>query len=173
MLFLGSGSAPNFRRRPDFAVTAENIRALIHPDDFAVLDKHGTTGDNDDPFQIEYRVRRPNGDIRWCLSSAAATRDGDGVVRVSGVTIDITERKAAEERQTLLSREVDHRAKNALALVQSIVRLTKRADPADDAPRLRGGSTRSHACTRSCLSRAGRGLTLAGFARGTGTLPFG
>jgi two-component sensor histidine kinase len=47
------------------------------------------------------------------------------VVRVSGVTVDITERKRAEERQSLLAREVDHRAKNALALAQSIVRLTR------------------------------------------------
>jgi two-component sensor histidine kinase len=47
------------------------------------------------------------------------------VIRVSGVTIDITERKRAEERQSLLAREVDHRAKNALALAQSIVRLTR------------------------------------------------
>jgi two-component sensor histidine kinase len=46
-------------------------------------------------------------------------------VRVSGVTVDITERKRAEERQNLLAREVDHRAKNALALAQSIVRLTR------------------------------------------------
>ena len=47
------------------------------------------------------------------------------MVRVSGVTVDITERKRAEERQNLLAREVDHRAKNALALAQSIVRLTR------------------------------------------------
>jgi two-component sensor histidine kinase/CheY-like chemotaxis protein len=46
-------------------------------------------------------------------------------VRVSGVTIDVTERKEAEERQDLLAREVDHRARNALAVVQSIVRLTR------------------------------------------------
>jgi two-component sensor histidine kinase/CheY-like chemotaxis protein len=39
--------------------------------------------------------------------------------------VDITDRKVAEERQQLLAREVDHRAKNALALVQSIVRLTR------------------------------------------------
>ena len=50
---------------------------------------------------------------------------------VSGVTVDITERKRAEERQNLLAREVDHRAKNALALAQSIVRLT-RADEVKD-----------------------------------------
>ena len=47
------------------------------------------------------------------------------VARISGVTVDITDRKEAEERQALLAREVDHRAKNALALVQSIVRLTR------------------------------------------------
>jgi two-component sensor histidine kinase len=47
---------------------------------------------------------------------------------VSGVTVDITERKRAEERQNLLTREVDHRAKNALALAQSIVRLTRGDD---------------------------------------------
>jgi len=41
------------------------------------------------------------------------------------VTVDITERKNAEERQSLLVREVDHRARNALAVVQSIVRLTR------------------------------------------------
>ena len=39
--------------------------------------------------------------------------------------MDITERREAEERQALLAREVDHRAKNAMAIVQSIVRLTK------------------------------------------------
>ena len=50
------------------------------------------------------------------------------MVRLSGVTVDITERKHAEERQNLLAREVDHRAKNALALVQSIVRLTRGED---------------------------------------------
>jgi two-component sensor histidine kinase len=53
------------------------------------------------------------------------------MVRLSGVTIDITERKRAEERQNLLAREVDHRAKNALALAQSIVRLTRASEVKD------------------------------------------
>ncbi len=64
--------------------------------------------------------------MRWCIGTAAASVDAtDHVVRISGVTVDITERKEAEERQALLAREVDHRARNALALVQSIVRLTR------------------------------------------------
>ena len=77
-------------------------------------------------YEAEFRVIRPDGEVRWCAGTAAASTDKDGrVIRVSGVTVDITERKQAEERQNLLAREVDHRAKNALALAQSIVRLTR------------------------------------------------
>ena len=80
-------------------------------------------------YEAEFRIIRPDGEIRWCVGTAAATVDKGGrVVRVSGVTVDITERKHAEERQNLLAREVDHRAKNALALAQSIVRLTRGED---------------------------------------------
>jgi PAS domain S-box-containing protein len=113
--------------RHQFAVTAENVRALIHPDDWGqmqqaldrLLREH-------QPVQGEFRVKRPTGEVRWCLGTAAPSVDASGkVVRVSGVTVDITDRKEAEERQGLLAREVDHRAKNALALVQSIVRLTR------------------------------------------------
>jgi PAS domain S-box-containing protein len=51
-------------------------------------------------------------------------------VEIGGSTIatvilrDITERKANEEARLLLAREVDHRAKNALAVVQAVVSLT-------------------------------------------------
>src|SRR5262249_44326588 len=45
----------------------------------------------------------PDGQVRWCVGTAAATLDKAGrVVRVSGVTVDITERKHAEERQNRL-----------------------------------------------------------------------
>ena len=43
-------------------------------------------------------------------------------------TADLTERRLAEERQILLAREVDHRAKNLLTVVQSVLRLTKAPD---------------------------------------------
>ena len=48
--------------------------------------------------------------------------------RGAGCIQDVTERREAEERQTLLAREVDHRAKNALAVSQSALRLTPRED---------------------------------------------
>src|SRR4051812_42176249 len=110
-----------------FAVTPEHFKVLIHPDDWAQLQSGmNTLLEHGEPHRGEFRVRRPDGEVRWCASTAAGTRDSSGkVVRVSGVTMDITERKEAEERQALLAREVDHRAKNAMAIVQSIVRLTK------------------------------------------------
>jgi two-component sensor histidine kinase len=43
--------------------------------------------------------------------------------------MDITDRKDAEERMRLLAREVDHRANNLLAVVQSVVQLSKAATP--------------------------------------------
>lgn len=110
-----------------FTLTSDNIQALFHPDDVEQIRQGWTGFDNGHTsYEAEFRVVRPNGEIRWCVGTAAATSDRSGrVVRVSGVTVDITDRKKAEERQSLLTREVDHRAKNALALAQSIVRLTR------------------------------------------------
>ena len=111
----------------EFIITPEHFKVLIVPEDWEQLQVGMQALMTDGhPHQGEFRVRRPNGEVRWCTSAAAATRDAAGkVVRISGVTMDITDRKEAEERQALLAREVDHRAKNAMAIVQSIVRLTK------------------------------------------------
>jgi PAS domain S-box-containing protein len=113
-----------------FKISAENIRGLIHPDDWSSL-RQSVAGlsKGERTQQSEFRVLRSNGDQRWCI---AASVDAAGrVVRISGVTTDITDRKEAEERQVLLAREVDHRARNALTVIQSIIRLT-RAKSVDD-----------------------------------------
>ncbi|RYI18350.1 MAG: response regulator, partial [Acetobacteraceae bacterium] len=54
------------------------------------------------------------------------------------VARDVTDRRAAEERLVLLMREVDHRAKNALAVALSLVRLTPRDDAAQFATGVEG-----------------------------------
>jgi len=117
----------------DFSITLENVRALIDPEDWARLQNtlRNFSG-GEQAYQTEFRVQRPDGEMRWCMGSASATLDARGrITRLSGVTVDITDRKRTEERQNLLAREADHRAKNALAVVQSIVRLTK-ADAVKD-----------------------------------------
>ncbi len=110
-----------------FEVNSANIRTLLHPDDVEDLRRMiEEFAKGAQSHEAEFRIHRPDGEMRWCVGTAAATLDKNGrIVRVSGVTVDITDRKRAEERQNLLTREVDHRAKNALALAQSIVRLTR------------------------------------------------
>jgi PAS domain S-box-containing protein len=103
------------------------VRKLIHPDDWERLRATAESLSTDQTtHQAEFRVRRPDGGLRWCIGSVAATFGPNGrMVRLGGVTSDITERKQIEERQALLAREVDHRARNALAIIQAIVRLTR------------------------------------------------
>jgi two-component sensor histidine kinase/CheY-like chemotaxis protein len=110
-----------------FQVTADSVRSLIHAEDLPRLEAMLAAAGQGGPLsqQMEFRITPPGVDIRWCFGTASASLTPDGkLARLSGVTIDITERKVAEERQVLLAREVDHRAKNALALVQTIIRLS-------------------------------------------------
>jgi PAS domain S-box-containing protein len=51
---------------------------------------------------------------------------------------DITERRTSEEARALLAREVDHRAKNALAVAQALVGLTKGNNVEEFAEAIRG-----------------------------------
>lgn len=119
--------------RSTFEPTVESIKPLINPEDFELLIRaFRKISKASNTFQTEFRVRRPNGDVRWCTGTAAASFDDqERLVSLSGVTSDITERKRAEERQILLAEEVDHRARNVVAVVQSIMRLT-RAETIDD-----------------------------------------
>jgi PAS domain S-box-containing protein len=81
-------------------------------------------------YEVEVRYRRHDGEYRWYLARAAAVRDAAGVVSAwFGSSTDIHDRRLVEERQGLLLRELDHRAKNALAVVQAALRLTPMTDP--------------------------------------------
>ena len=111
-----------------FKVSLASVRPLVAPEDFGRLKETIARFANGDaqPFQTEFKIFRPDGEERWCYGTAVPSVDEHGkLLRVSGVTVDITERKQAEDRQMLLAREVDHRARNALAVVQAIVRLTR------------------------------------------------
>ena len=77
----------------------------------------------------EVEGRRKDGSRVPLDLSIAEWRDGEGRRFFTGIMRDISARKADEARRKLLAREVDHRAKNALAVVQSVVRLTPRDEP--------------------------------------------
>ena len=74
----------------------------------------------------EVHIERPDGSRGIALVNIDAVRDdGGNIVGAVNCFQDVTERKQAEERAQILAREVDHRAKNLLALVQATVHLTQ------------------------------------------------
>jgi PAS domain S-box-containing protein len=86
-------------------------------------------------FECEFQVRQMSGSPRWLLLRAEIRQNDEGQYsNVIGVVLDVDERKRAEETQRLLARELNHRVKNSLAVVQALVRQNFRPDvPLDEA----------------------------------------
>jgi PAS domain S-box-containing protein len=102
--------------------TYDDMLQLIHPDDRKrrnqkIAEAFATRQDLD----LEYRVIRPDGEVVWMLVRGRGEYADDGTpMRAMGVSLDITQRKRAEERQSVMIAELNHRVKNTLASVQSI-----------------------------------------------------
>lgn len=78
------------------------------------------------PQMHEAGCGHPDGRNLWVRISLSLVRDEQGRPdSIVAVCIDDTDRREAELRQTQLAREVEHRAKNLLMVIQSIVRLSK------------------------------------------------
>ena len=119
----------NFGLGPEdpFDTYAELI-ARVHPDDRARQQKDMDAGiEKRTDLESEYRTLSPDGETRWILVRGRAAYADDGApARMTGVSLDITARKRADERQRLLLDELNHRVKNTLATVQSIAMQTSR-----------------------------------------------
>lgn len=72
---------------------------------------------------------RPGQMREWC-EQFYPVKSGEKIVGIGIVCEEVTEKRRAQDRERLLSREVDHRAKNLLAVVHSIVQLSN-ADNVD------------------------------------------
>lgn len=76
--------------------------------------------------QIEESLVLPDGETSYWLAVKTPFFDAAGRPQgIMGISLDVTERRKAEERLRFLADEVDHRAKNLLGVVLSLVRLTK------------------------------------------------
>lgn len=71
----------------------------IHPEDKGPFVNLFQAGSAAQAFDIEFRIIRPDGSIRWIRNRGFPVQDGDGQIRrFAGVSADITEQKQAEER---------------------------------------------------------------------------
>ena len=80
-------------------IPVDRIRALRHPDDRerVLAGFREALEGGRDAYEIEYRILRPDGKLRWIFGRGRVVRDEAGEPSsYSGVDIDITDRKAAE-----------------------------------------------------------------------------
>ncbi|MGR8929618.1 MAG: diguanylate cyclase [Gammaproteobacteria bacterium] len=82
-------------RRSDFASAEAAWRAALHPDDRKrALREFVTALSIENPFSMEFRIRWPDGEVRYIKAVAEVFRDEKGKpIRMLGANIDITERK--------------------------------------------------------------------------------
>ena len=80
----------------------------IHPDDLdGCLQAYSTASDRREPFRIEYRLQRADGEYRWILHAGAPRLTSDGVlVGYTGSAVDITEHRLATATLSTLSRRL-------------------------------------------------------------------
>jgi PAS domain S-box-containing protein len=97
-------------------ITREGWFAIVHPDDLSSIDEAGRRCFEEDaewPEVIEYRIRR-GAETRWISARGRTVKDDTGhPVRILGISVDVTDRKrAGEERERLLARELTARAQS-------------------------------------------------------------
>lgn len=107
-------AVPMRRRHETRALFADMISGTIAP---------GGTHENE--------IVRQDGSERLVAWRNSVVRDPEGrIIGTLSSGDDVTEQREAEAREKLLVQEVDHRAKNLLAVVQSVVQLTRGEDMA-------------------------------------------
>ena len=154
---LGLGPQQNF--------TAAQFVARIHPDDCARVKAHRRRVRAESSADaVTFRFIRPDGREVWLEETARAEFDMRGrLMRIRGLTRDITRRKQAQERQDLLIAELDHRVKNVLARVRAVIRHTRRrCRTVDEFVEALDGRIQSIAASHTLLSQSrwsGAGLT--------------
>ena len=116
---------------PAGSTDGEAWNGMFHPEDqeraWAVWQHSLDTGE---PYQIEYRLRRYDGQYRWTLGRALPIRDDTGaIVRWFGTCTDIHEGKLAREEREVVAQELSHRIKNIFAVISGLIGFSARAHP--------------------------------------------
>ncbi|TWF43324.1 sensor histidine kinase [Neorhizobium alkalisoli] len=109
-------------------LTFEHLSAKVHPADRdRVRAAFVATRAIDGPFEIDFRILTTASDVRW-ISARGQGNEGDAATKkMTGIFLDVTGRKQAEEGHELLAGEMSHRVKNLLALAAGLTNMTSRA----------------------------------------------
>jgi two-component sensor histidine kinase len=132
--FLSGGFIWDQRMRalwslPEAAIpTYELFRGALNPADIERSDgaiAAATNPARNGEYEVEYRVIGiKDGMERWVLAQGRTFFENGKAVRMVGTARDVTERKQREAHVRFLMREIAHRSKNLLAVIQAMARQT-------------------------------------------------
>lgn len=108
-------------------VTFEDLSSRIHPADrdrvqAAFTATRAIVG----AYEIDFRILIGD-EVRWISARGLGNDEGLHKGQMSGVFLDVTGRKQAEEGHELLAGEMSHRVKNLLAIAAGLTNLTSRS----------------------------------------------
>jgi PAS domain S-box-containing protein len=142
---------------PGKSLSSGEFLSRIHPDDRPAFRARIRMVSVDCPsYTVSFRFVRPDGREVWLEETASGVFDNSGrLVRIKGLTCDITHRRRAEERQDLLIAELDHRVKNVLARVAVVSMHTRQSNKTmDDFVRALDGRIQSMVAAHALLSQS-------------------
>jgi PAS domain S-box-containing protein len=93
--------------------------------DFEAMLADVRRGEPDDSYEFEYRIRRPDGEVRWVhatgyTAGVGATDEGDDTEgRFVGIVEDVTGRKRREQRLEVFNRVLRHNLRNRVDVIKS------------------------------------------------------
>jgi PAS domain S-box-containing protein len=110
-----------------FTLTLDNLKDYVHPEDMPRVESGFNAHFRDrTPFDIEYRLRKKNGDWLWVRSRGSSERDAKGrPFRFSGATQDATESRASREalvRASVAAEEASRAKSSFLATMSHEIR---------------------------------------------------
>jgi PAS domain S-box-containing protein len=87
------------------ASAQRTLMSTVHPDDHDRVHEAVANAVDGEPFVLEYRIVRADGEIRWVLDRGHLVSAAGGRLWCDGAIFDVTERRAAEE--ALRTREIE------------------------------------------------------------------
>ena len=98
LLYLNAAAKKFYGHSVDVGTSSANSRLdMIHPEDRDRVEAEIANIWDQEQLVTEYRIERPDGEIRWLQDHVSIVRDDNGTpVHLGGIANDITEKKKAE-----------------------------------------------------------------------------
>jgi PAS domain S-box-containing protein len=139
-------------------ITAPKWLARVHRDDVERLRQEHISAFKQRRRELvnEFRHVRSGGEVRWIEARSLIDYDRTGrAERMTGVYIDVTERRKTEDDKSLLIAELDHRVKNVLACVAAVAKSSQECSRSpDEFIEVLNGRINALASTHTLLSRS-------------------